>query len=155
TSGLDIGWGKLQQLRKALDDFQKHGKKLTAVLSVAGTHEYYLASIANKVYLSPAGILDLKGMRAEVMFFKDGLAKLGIQADLEHIGKYKNFSDQFTDNHMSDAFREATASMLDSIYGNFLQGVAASRHKTVDEVRTVIEETGPFEPPRAQLAGLV
>src|ERR1700752_1190064 len=94
-------------------------------------------------------------MRAEVMFFKDGLAKLGIQADLEHIGKYKNFSDQFTDNHMSDAFREATTSMLDSIYGNFMQTSAAARHKPVDEMRTTIEETGPFEAKRAQLTGLV
>src|ERR1043166_7363691 len=155
TSGLDIGWGKLQQLHHSLEDFQKHGKKLTATLSVAGGREYYLATAANKIYLSPAGVLDVKGMRAEVMFFKDGLAKLGIQADLEHIGKYKNFSDQFTDNHMSDAFREATTSMLDNIYGNFLATVAAARHKSTDEMRTLIEENGPFEPQRAQSSGLV
>jgi len=155
ASGLEIGWGKLEQLRQALEEFQKRGKKLTAVLETAGTREYYLASVASKVYLSPAGILDLKGMRAEVMFFKDGLSKLGVQADLEHIGKYKNFSDQFTDNRMSDAFREATTSMLDSIYGNFIQTVAAARHQPVDQMRTTIEETGPFEPQRAQLAGLV
>ncbi|MBI3934254.1 MAG: signal peptide peptidase SppA [Acidobacteria bacterium] len=155
TSSLGIGWAKLQQLRQTLDDFQKSGKKLTAVLELAGTREYYLASVASKVYLSPVGVLDLKGMRAEVMFFKDGLAKLGVQADLEHIGKYKNFSDQFTDNRMSDAFREATTSMLDSIYGNFLETVADARQKPVEEMRTTIEETGPFEAERAQLAGLV
>jgi protease IV len=155
VSGLGVGWGKLQQLRQTLEDFQKAGKKLTAVLEVAGSREYYLGSVASKVYLSPAGVLDTKGIRAEVMFFKDGLAKIGVQADLEHIGKYKNFSDQFTDNHMSDAFREATTSMLDSIYGNFLQGVATARHKTVDEMRALIEENGPFEATEAQKAGLV
>jgi len=155
VSGLGIGWGKLQQLRQTLDDFRKSGKNLTALLEVAGTREYYLASVANKVYLSPAGVLDLKGMRAEVMFFKDGLAKIGVQADLEHIGKYKNFSDQFTDNRMSDAFREATTSMLDSIYGDFLETVAGARGKPVQEMRTTIEETGPFEAERAKLAGLV
>ncbi len=152
---LEMGWGKLQQLRDALDDFQKHGKKLTAVLDVAGSREYYLASVAKEVTLSPAGVLDLKGMRAEVMFFKDGLAKLGVQADLEQIGAYKNFADQFKDNHMSDAFREATTSMLDSIYGNFIQALGTARGKTPEEMRTLIEETGPFEPERAVAAGLV
>ena len=152
---LQIGWAKLQQLRDALDDFQGHGKKLTAVLDVAESREYYLATAAQDVVLSPAGVLDLKGMRAEVMFFKDGLAKLGVQADLEQIGAYKNFADQFKDNRMSDAFREATTSMLDSIYGNFIQAVATARGKTPDEMRTVIEETGPFEPERAVAAGLV
>jgi len=155
ASNLGIGWGKLQQLRQSLEEFQKHGKKLTAALEVAGTREYFLASAASKVYLSPGGFLNLKGMRAEVMFFKDGLGKLGIQADLEHIGKYKNFSDQFTDNRMSDAFREATTSMLDSIYGNFLEAVADARRQPVEEMRAAIEESGPFDPERAKQAGLV
>jgi protease-4 len=153
--GLQLGWAKLQQLRHALDDFREHGKKLTAVLDVAGSREYYLASAAQDIVLSPAGILDVKGMRAEVMFFKDGLAKLGVQADLEQIGAYKNFADQFKDNRMSDAFREATTSMLDSIYNSFIQAAADARGKTFDEMRTVIEETGPFEPERAVAAGLV
>jgi protease-4 len=151
---LTLGWAKLQQLRRSLEEFQSKGKKLTAVLDVAGTREYYLASAADRIYLAPAGILDVKGMRAEVMFFKDGLAKLGIQADMERIGRYKNFPDQFTDSRMSDAFREATTSMLDSIYGNFIQTIAESRGKPADEVRALIE-SGPFEPERAAAAGLV
>jgi protease-4 len=125
------------------------------VLSVAGTKEYYLASVADTVYLSPAGILDLKGLRAEVMFFRDGLAKIGVQADLEQIGPYKNLADQYTKNRMSDEFREATTSMLDSIYWNFLRAVADARGKTPEEIRTLIEETGPFEANRAAGAGLV
>lgn len=155
TSGMSLGWGKLEQLRQSLVDFQKDGKKLTAFLEVAGSREYFLASAASKVSLSPAGILDVKGMRAEVMLFKDGLAKLGIQADLEQIGKYKNFADQFKDDKMSDAFREATTSMLDSIYGHFLETVAVARKKTVEEMRNTIEERGPFDPRQAQAAGLV
>src|SRR3990172_5365784 len=89
------------------------------------------------------------------MLFKDGLAKLGIQADLEQVGKYKNFSDQFKDSQRGDAFREAPTSMLDSIYGHFLQTVADARQKPVEEMRAIIEDGGPFDPERAELAGLV
>ena len=152
-SGLRMGWGKLQQLRRALEEFQRQGKSVAALLQVAGNKEYFLASVADKIFLSPAGFLNLKGMRAEVMFFKDTLGKLGVQADLEHIGDYKNFSDQFTDNRMSRAFREATTSLLDSIYGNFVATVAAARHRSVEEVRSLMEQSGPFESDRALLLG--
>ena len=154
-ANLQMGWGKLQQLRSALEQFQKRGKKVLVLLEVAGSREYFLASVADKIYLSPVGFLNLKGMRAEVMFFKDILGKIGVQADLEHIGRYKNFSDQFTDNHMSDAFREATSSMLDSIYGNFISTVAAARHRSAEGMRNLIEDTGPFEADRALRLGLV
>lgn len=154
-SDLQIGWARLQQLRSALERFRGKGKQVVAYIDVASGREYYLATVADKVYLSPVGFLDVKGMRSEVMFFKDTLSKLGIQADLEHIGKYKNFSDQFTSNRMSDAFREAQTSMLDSIYGNFISTVAAARKRTPEEMRNIIEQTGPFEAERAQQAGLV
>ena len=153
-SNLRMGWGKLQQLRRALEQFQQRGKTVVGVLTVAGNKEYFLATVASRIFLSPAGFLDLKGMRAEVMFFKDTLAKVGIQADLEHIGDYKNFSDQFTDNRMSRAFREATTSLLDSIYGNFVETVAAARQRSVEEFRSLMEQSGPFESERALLLGL-
>ena len=154
-SGVRAGWAKLEQLRSSLEQFRRRGKKIIAVLGQGGTKEYFLASAADQVALSPVGHLDLKGMRAEVMFFKDSLGKLGIQADLEHIGRYKNLSDQFTENQMSDAFREATTSMLDSIYGHFLETVAAARHSSAEEIQGRIEQNGPFEAERALEAGLV
>ena len=154
-SNLGLGWGKLEQLRSSLEEFKSKGKQVVALIGTGGTKEYFLASVANKVYLSPAGVLDLKGMRIEVMFFKDTLAKLGVQADLEHIGRYKNFSDVFTDNHLSDSFREAETALLDSIYGHFIQTVSAARKKPSEEMRILIEETGPFEADRALHQGLV
>ncbi|MBI4464487.1 MAG: signal peptide peptidase SppA [Acidobacteria bacterium] len=154
-SQVQLGWAKLQQLRRSLEQFQRRGKPVLAALEVAGSKEYFLASVANKIYLSPVGFLNLKGMRAEVMFFKDTLTKLGVQADLERIGPYKNLADQFTENQMSDAFREVTNSLLDGIYGNFLTAVAASRHRSGDDLRALIEQHGPFEAERALQLGLV
>ena len=153
--GVRMGWGKLQQLRRSLADFRTSGKKVTSLMTTANSRDYYLATVADKVYLSPGGALDVKGIRAEVMFFKDALAKIGVQADLEQIGAYKNFADVFKDNKMSEEFREATTSMMDDIYGGFLATVAEARKKPVDEMRRTIEQSGPFEPQRAQIAGLV
>ena len=153
-SNLRLGWARLQQLRRSLEEFQRREKRLVAWVDVAGSREYYLASVADRIFLSPVGVLDLKGMRAEVMFFKDALGKLGVEVDMERIGEYKNLADQFTDNRMNDAFREATTSMLDSIYGNFLTGIAAARHRSLEDMRTLIEESGPFEADRALTAGL-
>jgi len=154
-SQLEMGWAKLNELRVSLDQFKRGGKKVLALIGEGGSREYFLASVADKVYLSPVGVLDLKGMRAEVMFFKDTLGKLGVQADLEHIGRYKNFSDQLTDDKMSDAFREAENAVLDSIYGNFINTVAAARRRPSEEMRIMIEETGPFEAERAVRVGIV
>lgn len=153
--GLGLGWAKLQQLRRALELFQSKGKRVVAWMGTGGAKEYYLASVANAIYLSPVGVLDLKGMRAEVMFFKDGLEKIGVDAELERIGEYKNFADQFTENRMTDAFREATTAMLDSVYGNYLKGIGTARKRPVDEIRELIEQSGPFEAERALSAGLV
>lgn len=154
-SDLQFGWGKLEQLRQTLQEFRQRGKKVIALLGTAGSREYFLASVADRIVLSPVGFLDLKGMRAEVMFFRDALGKLGIVADLEHIGPYKNFSDQFTEQRMSEAFREATTSLLDGIYENFLRTVAAGRRRTLEEMRTTMEQNGPFEAERALQFGLV
>jgi len=154
-AGIQAGWAKLEELRAALSKFRQQDKKVIALLGQAGAREYYLATVADEVILSPSGLLDLKGMRAEISFFKDMLGKVGIQADLEHIGRYKNFSDQFTENRMSDAFREATTSMLDAVYGNFIGTVAAARDRSADELRSQIEQSGPFEADRAFELGLV
>ncbi len=154
-AGIRTGWAKLEELRSALERFRQQDKKVIALLGQGGAREYYLATVADEVILSPTGLLDLKGMRAEVSFFKDMLGKVGIQADLEHTGDYKNFSDQFTENQMSNAFREATTSMLDAAYGNFIETVAMARGQSAEQIRSQIEEQGPFEADSALEAGLV
>jgi protease-4 len=89
--GLGAGWGKTQEIRAGMEEFRKSGKPLLAFLQYGGMREYYLATAAERLYLAPEGLLDVKGLRAEVMFFKDTLNKIGVEAELEHIGKYRAF----------------------------------------------------------------
>jgi protease-4 len=151
--GLEIGWAKAQEIRSSLEEFKKSGKPLFAFLQVAGSREYYLATAAGRLYLAPEGLLDVKGLRAEAMFLKDTLAKLGIQAELEHIGKYKSFSEMFTENKMTEAYREVTNSMLDTLLEDFLTTVGAARGIPPPELKAVLDE-GPFLPQNAVKARL-
>ena len=85
--GVQAGWAKLQELREDLLAFKKSGKPLYAFLRAPGTREYYLATAADRVFMTPEDLLDVKGLRAELTYFKDTLDKLGVRIDVEHAGK--------------------------------------------------------------------
>ena len=98
---IGAGWAKLQEIRQEVADFKKSGKPVYAYLEGPGSREYYLASIADKIYLSPDDMVDdVKGFLLEELYFKNSLDKLGVQVDVDHIGKYKDAGDVFTKSGM-------------------------------------------------------
>ena len=152
--GLRVGWAKAQEIRWAIEDFKKSGKPIRAFLRGASMLDYYVAAAADEISMTPEAVLDVKGLRAEVSFYKDTLAKIGIQAELERIGKYKSFAEPWSRSTMSEPFREVMNSVLDEVYGQFLEAVAPAREMTPDELRAVIDE-GPFVQEQAIDSGLV
>jgi protease-4 len=96
----------------------------------------------------------LKGLRAEALYFKKTLDKLGVSVDVEHAGKYKDFGDQFTRSDMSPETREVITSVVDGIYSDLLAGIAAGRKKTPEQVSALIDQ-GLFLAPELEKAGLV
>jgi len=151
---LSIGLAKVQELRDALYDFKSSGKKIYAFMESGGNKEYYLASVADKVVMLPTGDLNFTGLAAEITFYKKTLDKLGVVADLEHIGDYKNASDLLTREVMSEAHREVVNSVLDDIYSQILQDIAQARNLTVEEVKAKIDQ-GPYTAAEAKKTGLV
>jgi protease-4 len=151
---LRAGWGKLQELRQDITQFRKSGKPVYAYLHTPSAREYYLATAADRIYLAPADQAYLKGLRAEVMFFKNTLDKLGVSIEVEHAGKYKDFGDQFTRSSMSPETREVINSLVDGIYGDLLAGIAEGRKKTPEQVSAIIDQ-GLFLAPELEKAGLV
>jgi protease-4 len=151
---LAAGWGKLEEMRSDLEQFRKSGKPVYAYLRTPGAREYYLATAADRVYLGPSDQLMLKGLRAELMYFKKSLDKLGVTVDVEHAGKYKDYGDMFTRSDMSPETREVIDSVVDGIYGGIVEHIAAGRSKSADEVRAIVDQ-GPFTATQAQKAGLV
>ena len=152
--GLGVGWAKLEELRADIDSFKKSGKPVYAFLRGAGTKEYYLATAADRVFMSPEDELDVKGLRAELMFFKGTLDKLGVQMEFEHVGKYKDAPDMFTKTESSPETREVLNQLLDQFYGDLVNTVAEGRKKSPDAVRALIDN-GPFIGKEALDGGLV
>ncbi len=153
-SGLGAGWAKLDELRGSLARLAGTRKPVVAFLRTPGTREYYLATAAGRVYMPPEDMLDLKGLRAELTFFRGTLDKLGVEVEIEHAGKYKDYGDMFTRTSMSPETREVLTGVLDEIYGRLVEAVAASRKKTPAEIRAVIDE-GPFLAVQARDKGLI
>lgn len=148
------GWGKLEEVRQQLADFKKSGKPVYALLQGAGSREYYLASVADKIFLSPDDLLDVKGFRLGEMYFKNALDKLGVGVQVDHIGQYKDAGDLFTRTNMSPETREVLGQVLDQIYGDFCFTTGQGRHKSADDMKALID-LGPFIAAQAKAVGLV
>src|SRR5579871_2383126 len=153
-SGLGIGWAKLQELRGDIIEFKKSGKPVYAYLRGAGTHEYYIATAADRIFMAPEEELDLKGLRVELMFVKGTLDKLGVQAEFEHVGKYKDAPDMFTKTSSSPETREVMNQVLDQYFGDLVNVIAQGRKKQAADIRALMDN-GPFVGKEALDGGLV
>jgi len=123
----DLGIAQTKALRDQLEDFKKSGKFVYSYSDAYSQKEYYLNSVANCIYLNPIGELDFKGLSAEIMFYKDLEDKSGLKMEVIRHGKYKSAVEPFLENKMSDANREQTTQLLNSIWGSIITDIAKSR----------------------------
>jgi protease IV len=149
-----VGWGKAEELREAITDFRSSGKPVYAYIEFGLNKEYYIATACDKIYVPPPGELFINGLAADVMFFRGSLDKLGIYPDIYQIGKYKSAGDMFTQKQMTDAHREYVNSLLDDLYGRYVNTIAQSRKKTPDEIRALIDNA-PYSAAKAKEVGLI
>lgn len=125
---------QLQELRAALLDFRKSGKWIIAYGEEYSQGCYYLASVADKIFLNPVGSVDWHGLGGETLYLKDLLAKIGVKAVPIKVGKYKSATEMFTETKMSDADRQQTQRYLDGIWQTMTEGVARSRRLKTDSL---------------------
>lgn len=121
------GWASLEEIRNALIDFRKSKKFVYAYGEVMTEKGYYLASVADKIYLNPAGMVEWNGLNAELTFFKGTLDKLGIKPEIFRVGEYKSAIEPFIRENMSDPNRLQVSSFLNSVNSHFVTNIAASR----------------------------
>jgi len=140
-SPLCAGFAKIEDIGRSINDFKKSGKKVVAYIEGGGIREYYLATFADKIYVFKGGYLFLKGLASEAMFLKNTLSKLGIQAEMFHIGEYKTAGNIFTKDHMTPAHKEAIEKLLEDIYNHTLVQIADSRNVDIDLVKAIFEES--------------
>jgi protease-4 len=128
------GQATTEEIRDALMDFKKSGKFIIAYSEVYTQGFYYLASVADKVYINPKGLFEFSGFNSQITFFKGALDKLGIQAQIIKVGTYKSAVEPFVLSKMSDANRMQVNSYLGSLYNYFLTGISSSRKISKDSL---------------------
>jgi len=137
VSAIQGGFASIEEIRNALLDFKKSGKFILAYSEVYTKGAYYLASVADKIYVNPEGMVDFKGFSTEIMFFKGALEKLDIEAQVIKVGTYKSAVEPYILDKMSKPNREQITSFLGSLYTHFLSNIAISRKIPVDSLSAI------------------
>jgi protease-4 len=148
------GWGKVQEIRQALGRLRESGKPLYAYLEDGGNKEYYLASACPTVVAAPTALVALTGLSVQATFYRGTLDKLGVEAQFEGFGKYKNAPNQYTESSLTAPHREQLEALLDDLDSQLVEGIAAGRGLSPEEVRQRIDG-GPYPAGEAKAAGLV
>lgn len=144
ANGLAAGRAQLQELRAALKDFQKSGKWIIAYGDSYGTGEYYLASVANKVYVNPQGSVSWNGIGGAGMYLKDALAQFGVKMQVFKIGRYKSATEMFADNGMSDYDRQQTMAYITGMWNVMCKDVSESRKVSVEKLNEAADKYMTF-----------
>ena len=142
---LSTDYATLQEIRSALEDFRKSGKKIIAYADTYSQGSYYLASVADKIYLNPIGMVDWHGIGAQPVFYKDMLAKFGIKFQVVKVGTFKSATETYTEEHMSDANRLQTKMFLDGTWKQVCNAVSKSRGISVDSLNSYADELLMFQ----------
>lgn len=143
---LSGGIASLKEIRNALIDFKKSGKFVVAYADNYSQRMYYLASVADKILLNPQGMLELKGLSAQTMFFKKTLDKLGIEMQIVKVGTFKSAVEPLINTKMSDANRLQVTVFLTSIWNTILKEVSVSRKIPFEKLNMYADEMLMFQP---------
>ena len=146
--GVSGGIAQVEELRKALNNFRSSGKAVIAYTENPSNGSYYLASVADKVYVSASqgGMSTVTGLASQMFFLKDILDKLGINMQLIRHGKYKSAGEMYIRNSISDENREQNEVMLNSIWDSWVADIAESRHISADKFKDAVNSLVLVEP---------
>lgn len=152
--GLNCGWAKVEEIRRHIFNFKKSGKFVVAYLPACREKEYYLASACDDLYLPPTAYFSFYGFTVQAAFLAGVFENVGIQPDVQRIGKYKSAGDQLTRKSMSKENCEMLTAILDNIYGNWLDKVSSTKGKKIEDMKNFINE-GVYKVERLKEEGLI
>lgn len=152
-----IGWAQAQELRELIAELRTAGRRTVAYLETSSfvtNLPYYVASAADEVHAAPASVVGVIGLAGEYLFLGGAAQALGVGFEVARVGRYKTFADTIAGDHMSDAYREVANSLLDSIFGQFVSGIASGRDLSEELVRTAVD-SAPMSPDELLALGLI
>jgi len=136
-SGVNAGLSTTEEIRNALIQFKESKKFVYAYSEFYTQKGYYLASVADSIFLNPSGLLELKGLNAQYMFFQHALEKLEITPEIIRVGSFKSAVEPYMSDHMSDSNRLQTNVYLSSLFGHMIENIALARKLNVDSTYSI------------------
>jgi protease-4 len=134
---LDVGWAKAEELRRLILALRAVNRRVDCHLSGSGDLEYFVATACSSIMMAPASSLSVNGLAANVLFFAEGLDKLGVDVSVARRGAYKSSPEAFTRMAMSAEQREALGAYLDRVYGTLVDGISKERSLDRAEVERI------------------
>lgn len=138
------GAATVEEIRDALIDFKASGKFIISYSDTYSQKAYYLATISDKVYLNPEGMVEWMGLRSEIMFFKGALEKIGVEPQILRHGKFKSAVEPFMLDKMSPENREQTLTYMGSIWNHWVDGISKARNVSVEELNRLANDMEIF-----------
>ncbi len=149
-------YATLQEIRDALEDFKKNsGKFVVAYGEVVSQSSFYLGSVADKIYLNPAGAIDFKGLSAQLSFYKGTLDKLGVKTQIFYDGKFKSATEPYRMEKMSDENRLQLEEFLNGLFDENLKEINESRNLSVEKYKLIADSLLAVYPAEALRVGIV
>lgn len=134
---VNAGAATTEEIRNALIDFKSSGKFIYAYSNTYSQKAYYLASVADSVFLNPEGMVEWLGLRSEIMFYKKALEKLGVEPQILRHGKFKSAVEPFMLDKMSPENREQTLTYMSSIWNHWVNAISEARGITADKLNSL------------------
>ena len=140
------GFASIKEIRDALIDFKKTGKFIVAYADNYIQSNYYLVTVADKILINPQGMLELKGLAADLVFYKNTLDKIGVEMQVVKVGTFKSAVEPYITTKMSDANREQVTVYMNSIWKTMLNQISESRKISVDTLNAYADQMMMFQP---------
>jgi len=152
---VSAGIATLGEIREAMLDFKESGKFIYAYSDAYTQKSYYLASVADSVFMTPEGMFLFNGMSAEVMFYKDALEKVGVEMQVIRHGSYKGAVEPFLRNDLSPENREQIESYVGALWGKIVEDISVSRGMSVEKLNRIADDLSTIDSDQLVETGMI
>ncbi len=149
------GLAQTQAIRKSLEEFKAQGKFIYAYADFYMQRDYYLASVADSIFMNPVGVLDFKGLSTEVLYFKELQEKSGVKMEVIRHGKYKSAVEPYLESSMSEANRAQLTDLLQSLWNSMVADISRTRSISEKNLNIIADTLGGRMPKYAKQSGLI
>jgi protease-4 len=137
---ISMGWSQTRSIRTALQHFKKQGKFIYSYADILTQKGYYLASVADSIFLNPIGLIEFKGLASEVLYFKDFQDEYGVKMEVIRLGKYKSAVEPYIENKMSAANRFQIKSLLTDLWETLRNEIGAERNLSPESLDLLVNQ---------------